>query len=102
MPPPNSTTAAEEGHSADEQDTVELIPMYIAASIGGLILLSFFVRIFICVYSNIKASLPPHARERVVALPETMVNEPTPPGCKVNVRTAPLPPPDIDTVGGEE
>lgn len=63
-PPPRST--AEEGHA--EQDLGLLIPIYIAATVFGLIVLSFFVRIILWVYRSVKASLPPHASARVVAL----------------------------------
>jgi hypothetical protein len=63
-PPPKST---EEGHIAEEQE-LGLIPIYIAATVGGLIIVSFLVRVFLAVYRSVKASLPPRAREGVVAL----------------------------------
>ena len=62
-PPPSSATA----HIAEEQE-LGLIPIYIAATVGGLIILSFLVRVFLAVYRSVKASLPPHASARVVAL----------------------------------
>ena len=57
-----------EGEEEYQEQEGGLIPIYIAATVFGLLVLVCLVRMVIWLCRNIKASLPPHAREQVVAL----------------------------------